>query len=417
MKKKNNFFSWLLGKMKHNWGLKLLSLFFAILLWNSAVVDADPVRPQTYSDIPITVVGSEQLAEKDLALVDSISSYAKNVKVTVNINRSQISNYDETSIGIQLDLSRINGVGPHEIRLISTSANVDKIEPASITVEVDERANRVIPVECEVVGTLSEGYHRGPLEVSPNAIQVEGAKSIVEKIEKAYTRLDITDKTESVNVPKEYTFIDSTGSAIEASALKVSFDSVVLKMSITPKKTLLISPTVLGQDGIKEGYQIADIVADPSTVVVTGDAELLEGLTSVQLEGIQIAAGQYENVFMQDLKIQVPTGITVLGVDTASVLVQIEEIMSEKEFENVEVELRNVPEGLKAVDFSAQVNIKVIAPATIIDNLAANHITVYVDMTGAEAGDSTLPLLYEAPEDYRVANVIFSQETVNVTLE
>ena len=417
MKKTNNFFSWLLGKMKHNWGLKLLSLFFAILLWNSAVVDADPVRPVTYQNIPVTVVGYEQLVEKDLALLDSISSYAKNVKVTVNINRSQISDYDETSIGIQLDLSKINGVGTHEIRLIPTSANVDKIEPSTITVEVDERAKRVIPVECEVVGTLPEGYHRGSLEVSPNAIQVAGAKSIVENIEKAYIRLDLTDRTESVNLPKEYTFIDSSGSAIDVSSLDVSIDSVVMKMSISPKKTLLISPTVLGQDGIKEGYQIADIVADPSTVVVTGDAELLEGLTSVQLEGIQIAAGQYENVFMQDLKIQVPAGITILGVDTASVLVQIEEIMSEKEFENVDVKLRNVPEGLKPMDFSAQVNIKVIAPATVIDNIVANHITVYVDMTGAEAGSSTLPLVYEAPEEYKVANVVFSQETVDVTLE
>ena len=375
------------------------------------------MRPQTYSDIPITVVGSEQLAEKDLALLSSISSYAKNAKVTVNINRSQISDFDESSIGIQLDLSRVNGVGIHEIRLISTSANVEKIEPESITVQVDERANRVIPVECEVVGTLPEDYHRGSLNVSPNAIQVSGAKSIVEKIEKAYIRLDLTDRTESINVPKEYTFIDSSGSAVDSSALYVSYDSVVLDMSITPKKTLLISPKVLGQDGIKPGYQIAEIVADPSTVVVTGDAELLEGLTSVQLEGIQIAAGQFENVFMQDLKIQVPTGITILGVDTASVLVQIEEIMDERDFEGVEVKLLNVPEGLEPVDFSAQVDIKVIAPATVIDNIVANHITVYVDMTGATEGDSELPLLYETSEEYRVENVIFSQETVTVTLK
>ena len=34
----------------------------------------------------------------------------------------------------------------------------------------------VIPVECEVVGTLPDGYHRGSLTVSPNTIQVSGAK-------------------------------------------------------------------------------------------------------------------------------------------------------------------------------------------------------------------------------------------------
>ena len=417
MKKKNNFFSYIWMKMRHNWGLKLLSLLSAIVLWNAAVVEADPVRPVTFDNIPITVVGIEQLSEKDLALAKSISSYATSAKVTLNINRSQIGDFDENSIWVQLDLSRLPGTGTHEIRLISTLPNVEKIYPESITVEVDELANRVIPVECEVVGTLPAGYHKGALSVEPNTIQVSGAKAIVEKIEKAYMRLDLTDRTESLNMSREYTFIDKNGSAIDSSPLKVSYDSVALEMQITPTKNLLITPTILGGDGIKEGYHITDTVVQPETIEVTGEAELLEGLTSVQLDAIEIAAGQYENVFMQGLKIQPPDGITLLGPDTASVLVKIEEQMSETVFEGVDIKLRNVPEGLEPVDFGGTVDITVIAPTTVIGNIAANHITLYVDMTGAGAGEITLPILYEAPEEYRIKNVITSQSTATVTLK
>ena len=77
--------------------------------------------------------------------MESISSYATTVKVTLSINRSQISEFDESTISVQLDLSRVPSVGKHEIKLISTSANVDKISPESIIVEVDERSNRGYP--------------------------------------------------------------------------------------------------------------------------------------------------------------------------------------------------------------------------------------------------------------------------------
>lgn len=417
MKKQSNFFSYIWGKMKHNWGLKILSLLVAIVLWNMAVIQDNPEVTRTYPDIPITVVGDQLLKEKDLALVKSWSSYAELADVTININRNDRRDFDESTIGLQLDLSSVPGVGTHEIILKSTSPNVKKISPESITVVVEERVNSVIPVECEVVGTLLDGYHRGSLIISPNTIQVSGAKSIVGKIEKAYMRLDLTDMTDSVSLTKDYTFIDSNGSAIDPSALDVSFDSVAIEMSITPVKNLLIIPKLLGQENIKEGYQITSIKVEPDTVQVTGVAELLEGLTSVSLEGIQIAAEQYENVFMQEIKIQAPDGITLLGAETATVHVQIEEQMSEKIFEGVDIELRNIPDGLESVDFAALVDITVIAPTTLIDNIVANHITLYVDMTGAVIGETELPILFEAPEEYRVTNVIVFQDAVTVTLK
>jgi YbbR domain-containing protein len=380
------------------------------------VIEENPKVSKTYDNIPISVINDQDLEDNDLALVKSRSSYATSARVTISINRNDISSFDESSLWVQLDLSRITSVGTHEIKLNSTSPNVERIYPDTIIVEVDEWANRVIPVECEVMGTLENGYHRSALSVSPNTIQVSGAKSIVDQIEKAYLRLDLSDRTESVNLTKAYTFVDSNGTAIDASALKVSFDSVALKMDITPTKEVLLSPSILGQDDIMEGYEIADIIVDPENVMVTGEAEALEGLTSIKLEPIDIT-DQFENVFVQELNILAPDGVTVLDIESASVLVKIQEQMSQVQFEQVDIELRNIPEGLTAKDFEQMVDITVTAPTTLIDNIVANHITLYVDLTGAEAGETELPILYEAPEEYRVKDVSVSQETASVILE
>ncbi len=416
MSKKNNFFSFLWRKIHHNWGLKILSIFFAIVLWNSAVIEENPKVNKTYDNVPITIINDQNLKDNGLALVASRSSYVNTARVSLNINRNDINSFDESTLWVQLDLSRVTGVGTHEIKLNSTSPNVERIYPESIVVEVDERANRVIPVECEVVGAVKSGYHRSALSMTPNTIQVSGAKSILEKIDTAYLKLDLTDMSESINTSKGYTFVDVNGTAIDASALDISIDSVALRMDITPTKQVLLSPSILGQDDIMEGYEISEIVIEPENVMITGEEDALEGLTFIKLEPIDIT-GQSENVFVQELNILAPDGVTVLDVEKASLLVKIQEKMKQVSFEQVDIELRNIPEGMSPVDFSEMLDITVIAPATLIENIVANHITLYVDLTGAEVGENTLPILFEAPEEYRVKDVILPEDTVTVTLE
>lgn len=421
MKKIAEFFSFVFNKFKHNWGLKILSFLFAILLWNSVVTSTNPEVSRTVPDVPITIIGVEQFSEKNLALLKSISSSVRSAKVTLDIKRNDLSKFDENDeniISLTLDLSKIPATGTYDIKLIATTTQgtVSKVVPDSIEVEVDEKEDRVIPVDCEVVGELGNNYHRGPLSLTPNAIQVSGAKSIVQEIEKAYLRLDLNDRIESINLPKEYTLIDKSGSAIDASSLIISHNEVLLEMVITPKKTLKITAALLGEDKIAEGYEIIDISVEPETIEVTGAAEWLEGLTSLPLEAIDLT-GHFESIFIQELKILPIDYIELLGAKTASVLIEIGEKMSEVIFEQVSIELRNVPSGFEIQDFDAKIDITVRAPSILINNIAPSHITLFVDMTGAKEGETVLPILYEVPEEYRVESVVLAQDTVKVILK
>ena len=49
-------------KLLHNLGLKIISCIVAVILWLVVVNVSDPVVDTTYSDIPLTVTGSESLA-------------------------------------------------------------------------------------------------------------------------------------------------------------------------------------------------------------------------------------------------------------------------------------------------------------------------------------------------------------------
>lgn len=419
MKKIKQFFIYIWNRLKNNWGLKILSFFFAIMLWNTVITNTNPVVTRTVPNLPVTVVGVPQLTERDLALTDSINSYIKTATVTLDITRNQLPNYDPSAISVTLDLGRLTSTGEYEIALIASTSEgvVQKISPASITVEVDKQVNRVIPVACDVVGKLSSNYHRGALTVTPNAIQISGPEELVQKVERSYLRLDITGEQNSISLSKDYTFIDKNGIAIDdTTPLTISTDSVVLDMPITPIKKLMVSPVLLGEDKIAEGYYISGIEIVPDMVDVTGTPELLEEMSSLLTEPINLT-GHFDNVHIPELKILRPDGLNLLEVESAAILISIDERMSESKFEQVPIEIRNIPEGLSLEKFEELVDITVRAPENTIDNLAASHITLFVDMTGATKGESSRPIQYEAPEEYRVDSVAYSNDTVTVKLK
>ena len=418
MKKVNNFFSYIWDKFKHNWGLKLLSLFFAIMLWNTVIAATNPEVTRTIDKLPITVVGDKQLSEKNLALLKSISSYIRAAKVTVDIKRNELADFDENLITVNLNLATISSAGRYDIKLMAytSQGTVKRVSPQSIIVEVDEKANRVIPVECEVTGELTDNYFGGSLKVTPNSIQISGAKSILQDIERAYLKLDLNDRQESISLLRSYTFIDNSGSAIDSSSLDISSDSVLLEMSITPKKWLYITPVLLGEDKLKDGYEITEIEVEPEMVEVTGTAELLEGRTSLPTEPIDLT-GHWDNIQISELKILIPEDIKLLGIDSSAVLIVIEETMTQGSFEQVDIELRNIPDGMSAQDFDNKIDITFLAPVNTISSIRSSDFKLYVDMTGMLKGDISLPILYETSEEYRIENIVMSQETLTGILK
>ena len=52
-------------KVTHNFGLKLLSVGLAALLWLVVINSQDPVETVTFEDIPVTIINEASLVAKD----------------------------------------------------------------------------------------------------------------------------------------------------------------------------------------------------------------------------------------------------------------------------------------------------------------------------------------------------------------
>ena len=52
-------------RVSHNFGLKVLSLALAALLWIVVINSQDPVETVTFEDVPVTIINEEALIAKD----------------------------------------------------------------------------------------------------------------------------------------------------------------------------------------------------------------------------------------------------------------------------------------------------------------------------------------------------------------
>lgn len=409
-----------LNRLKNNWKMKLVSLVLAVFLWNSVIINTDPEVSRTTDAIPITIIGEAQLADKGLAIATESEEYLQSVKVTVLMTRSQAKLFDpsDNDINVTLDLNKITETGEQvlKVSVYSNEVTIDRVVPESFTVVVDEKESKIVPIEVDVTGNLPEGYFEGEMSIEPTSVQVTGPRSVVDTVDRAVFSIDLTDRTSSILVPKEIQLIDAAGNVIETDTLTTNVGSAMFEMGIQPRKEIQIlwENCVSGTDKLPEGYQVEEVEIFPENVEVTGSDDLLEGLTSLPSEVIDIA-GKSEDVYTT-IKLLSPEGVTLLTTDTISLIIRISEIMERAEFTEQNVELRNIPAGFSIEEFEEFRNVEMLVPYNTISTLTESHVKLYIDLSDLTAGEHELKIQCEVPEEFRAEEIIIENDTATVIM-
>jgi len=407
-----------LNRLTNNWKMKLVSLVLALFLWNSVIMNTDPLVSRITDPIPVTLIGVEQLTAKGLAIANESSDYLQSVRVTVLMSRSQSKLFNQDDVQVMLDLSKISTTGEQTIRITAytTDGTIDKVSPESFTVQVDQKKSKIVPIEYETIGTLEDGYFNDEPIVEPTSLQVTGPSSVVDTVDRAVFTIDLTGRTSSISLPKELSLVDVDGNIISSDTLATSVDSAIFEMNIMPRKEIKIlgENCISGADKLPKGYQIEDIEVYPEVVEVTGSAELLEGLTSLDSEVIDIA-GKKEDVYTS-IKLLIPDGIKILSADSVSLIIRIGEIMEKVTYEEKTVQLRNIPPGMSVENFDEIRTVELLVPYNTVSTLTSSHVKLYIDLSGLTEGEHQLKIQCEVPEEFRVSEITIPDDTATVIM-
>jgi YbbR domain-containing protein len=162
--------------LSRRWQLKLLALVIGISLWNF-VVGEDQV------EVILTIPLELRNMPADLVIANQ---YRKNIEVAVRGTRRLIQEIRLQNISRPVDLSRAQPgtmlvSNTPETIAIPRGINVQRVQPSSITLQVDRLVQREFPITPVAEGEPAAGYFLKDLVLNPPRITVTGPQTILDR--------------------------------------------------------------------------------------------------------------------------------------------------------------------------------------------------------------------------------------------
>jgi len=188
--------------LRSNAGLKIIALALAICTW--FFVKGITSDWRTIDGVPLEVRVKPGLT----ALKTSVST----VNVTVRGTREDVRQVSRQDLSAVVDLTRDPRRGlisvdlaPKDVRH-SRRVQVTQIDPAEVTVNVDEIIDRELPVRPQFTGELPPGLAIERVMTKPDKIDVKGPKAVLNNMSDITTLpIDVTGRRTSFRERVELT--------------------------------------------------------------------------------------------------------------------------------------------------------------------------------------------------------------------
>ena len=300
------------AKLAEKWPAKVLSVLAAIFLFTFHRISDLQER---YFSVPLNLDIAANLIPG--------SNYPNNIHVTIR-GTNNIYHISENDIEALLDLSKYSepGIYKAQVQIIRNRSAVETeilgitADPSEISLELDTRMSKSIPVSPSFHGYLEPGFEMVSYSMDPNQVLIDGPEKLLQTIS-----LVNTD------------FIDLRGR---------NEDFTIQVRIINPNQLFRIRGDLITEfkGFIKELIIINNLENLPITVIGLDDsleAELNPAAASVKIQGVQSVL---ENISMDMVSVIVDCS-TITGTGTYE-LPLLAEVEKELQIERIEPEIIKV---------------------------------------------------------------------------
>lgn len=387
----------------------LISVVFAIFLWSYVMGSTNPIIRREYRNVPIELVNEETLQSNDMVIVEPKEPV---INVTLSGPRNEINKVRPIDIIVQVDLARftsqtqsmpITVQSPRDTIVYHQSQN-------SMVFKFEKIIDKEIPIVVETLNALPSNHIMlMGTEVKPNRVSIHGPSSIVNQIKnaKAQINLQTIEDDTSINVP--ITLVNEEDQQV--TGVELSQKEVSVGVSINSVKEVPIKLNTVGEP--EDGIQIEGPTLNQNTVSITGDNEILNEITQIDMIPIDLSTIREtaninvelrlpQNVFLTDPNKQIIANIKVLSDKSRTFNVNPEDITA-----------INVLEGrTAAILHETPVSVTIKGSTTLVD--AVEEISCYVDLQGQPPGTVTVPLRIRQIEGVSLDKVEPSEISVEI---
>jgi YbbR domain-containing protein len=361
------------------------SLVLAFVIWLIAVSQSDPFVQWRLSErVPIRVTPDPGL------IITNQSDFPSNASVQLRGQRSVQQLLAPDDVLVWADLSNL-GPGEHTVQLdsrVARQASVVGISPSQITVRLEVEEAQLKPVRVDIVSQPPLIYSAGEPVLDVHQVEVSGPASRVAQVVEALVPVPLEGQRTAFEDDIRVMAVDADGRQV--AGVTVDPQTVHIHIDIEPRsdvREVRVQPNIVGE--LAEGYVLTPAFDyTPQTVVVSGPAAVLESLPGTFFTApisLSDKTSSFEitvPVELPDPRLVVVTGraITVtVGIDTQTIT---------RQFDNIPVEVIGQRTDLEYHTITNEVTVLVTGPQPLLNELISSDLSVLVDVSGLNAGDS-----------------------------
>ena len=309
----------MLARIRDNWTYKILAITCAIVLRCYIIAQQNPRLPRI-----VTNTLAVHSLPGGLVVVDKPTT----VTVTLSGSSEDLNRLNDASVSASVDLRNaragLNTGLPVDVSInppsIRSGITISDYKPKTVSLQIDQKRKRWLPVSVILQGTPSPGYitHR-PALITKSAM-ISGPASLIDTVARLVIKPDISGSTNSID--DEFQIIPLDAAGRDAANIQISPDTARVQITVLQEgrsKDVFISPDIKGTPA--SGYTIGEVSILPSFVTVSGPPGQLAALGRILTEPIDISNAKSDIV--RHVRCIVPKGAKIDVQDPVTVTVKI----------------------------------------------------------------------------------------------
>lgn len=289
-------------RIAKNWGLKLVSLILAFILWFLVVQIDDPIGTRRFNNIPVRLTNTELLDEENK--VYEVLDETDSVNVTVSAPSSIRAQLRSSDIVAEADISKLTDINTVAITY-SVNYEIDSIEGDhdAVRLSVEDKSSKWVRLQTSTVGEVADGYMVASATPDQTLVEVTGPESVIERISYAAVEIDVTGATNSLSANVDVQLYDVDGNPVDSASVKKNVSYVRMEVEILAVKTVPIELNVTGEP--QEGYLATGVAeSSPASIQLAGSAYALSSISRITIPEEELDISGATGNFVKNIDIR-----------------------------------------------------------------------------------------------------------------
>lgn len=399
------------------WFIRVLALAFAVTLFifvnieststpNDSAIPGRNSQTQLLEDVPVNIN-----IDSDNYVVSGVPEF-----VTVSLEgtpSSLMPTILNRNFSVYVDLIGYEE-GEHQVELKHDFSEDIRayIEPKTITVFIEERANEEFPITVDFLNEsqLPAGYEIGEYTLNQETVMITTSRSIMEQIGVVRVYVDVGGLDTSItNREVPINVYDSQGNELN---VRLDRETAVISVDIlNPSKTVPLSEETTGE--LPAGLSLLSISANLDEIEIFATSEILENITAITTEDIDLS--QITKSGTIEVGLALPEGVITEETVTLQVEVELEETNVLEAMAIEEDGLDPDQEVSYSTPADGELDLTIVGNQSVVSELSAEDFRVYIDVGNLAPGQHTVPVAIEWDEIEDVT-VTAEYEEVEITI-